>query len=38
MDLRNYFVEAQEEANDEFFNYEGEDDDYDVEIHKPNCK
>ena len=31
MDLRKYFVEAQEEANDEFFNYDGDNgyDDYD---------
>tara|TARA_R110000822_G_scaffold47109_4_gene125160 strand:- start:12109 stop:12951 length:843 start_codon:yes stop_codon:yes gene_type:complete len=32
MDLRNYFVEAQEEINNEFFNYDGDDDygdDYD---------
>ena len=30
MDLRNYFIEAQEEVNDEFFNYDG--DDYDVGV------
>lgn len=31
MDLRNYFIEAQEEVNDEFFNYDGDDydDDFD---------
>lgn len=29
MDLRNYFIEAQEEVNDEFFNYDGDDYDYD---------
>ncbi len=29
MDLRNYFIDAQEEANDNFFNYDG--DDYDME-------
>ena len=38
MDLRKYFVEAQEEANDEFFNYDGDngyddyEDDYDFEM------
>ena len=31
MDLRNYFIDAQEEVNDEFFNYDGDDydDDFD---------
>ena len=32
-DLRNYFLQAQEEANDNFFNYDGydydDDDDFD---------
>ena len=38
MDLRKYFVEAQEQANDEFFNYDGDngyddyDDDYDFDM------
>ena len=30
-DLRKYFAEAQEEANDNFFNYDGYEDDYDDE-------
>ena len=25
LDLRNYFVDAQDEANDNFFNYDGDD-------------
>ncbi len=30
LDLRNYFVDAQDEANDNFFNYDGDDfDDFD---------
>lgn len=29
MDLRNYFAQAQDEANENFFNYDGYDDDFD---------
>ena len=42
MDLRKYFIEAQEEANDEFFNYDGEngyddyEDDYDFDMEEDN--
>ena len=28
MDLRNYFAQAQDEANENFFNYDGYDDDF----------
>ena len=33
LDLRNYFVDAQDEANDNFFNYDGDDfDDFDEDF------